>query len=437
MKSFDILLIFLGLICVLSEFSWEKAPDDVLSKYYFPYERCVLERSIKNQLEPKSNIHDQTVCEGHKEGHLLQLHRRCWLGSRQQRIDDGACIFPRKFVYCRKLSQRQGFWYHWKGLSSPFSRFGYEGELLETLQQKNFNSIVFMGDSMAIQMAQRFACGLLRRNISAVHYGDFFSMNELGAAMKFSTGTKGVDLTAHRLRSYLGTFNNTWSKYGVKIQGIEYACIKNGTRDRDISCLIEYAKAKIEEATYNEFLRFRNKDKWGTVLHIVILPIILKNEWEWEPFVRGMTRGIRENNIENRFLILSPFAQHFYGNSQGMYGSHITKATSKQRAIFGHQFDHMIDVNQTIGDQIFPCLAHHSSTDFSSVDGDQFLRAMNAWSSTWPSNMKWLDVTHYSNPWYDLHPEAGSTGWIVDCTHYAYNPMMYDVIWREITTRIF
>ena len=53
-----------------------------------------------------------------------------------------------------------------------------------------FDVLSFTGDSMAIQLAQRLVCGVMRRNIKAVPsiFGDFFNYPPRGASAVIDTG---------------------------------------------------------------------------------------------------------------------------------------------------------------------------------------------------------------------------------------------------------
>jgi hypothetical protein len=85
---------------------------------------------------------------------------------------------------CRPLKFREGFWMHWSNLkSSPRNSIGYIGELIDAVLDRNYDTIAFAGDSMAVQMAHRFGCQLLRKNISFVEHGPYFSMQHSVAAI--------------------------------------------------------------------------------------------------------------------------------------------------------------------------------------------------------------------------------------------------------------
>jgi hypothetical protein len=97
--------------------SWEVAPKEEISKHYFAYEVCVLEQAnLLNDQNKSQTIHNIEGCLHLVDDRLSKLNKRCWLGSRQQRIDNGICIYPRQFIYCRRVHQRPGLFSFWKGL---------------------------------------------------------------------------------------------------------------------------------------------------------------------------------------------------------------------------------------------------------------------------------------------------------------------------------
>ena len=168
MNIFKYCSVMVCLLCTLahtiSSPEWAMADDVTLEKIYFPYELCVLRNAHK--FDSAKSIHKQPLCLPQLTTPLLNISTRCWLGSKQQRGHDGVCVKSSKS--CTPLSDRKGFWKHWKNLPASTSKLGYEGDFVNAIKFLEFNILLFTGDSMALQMAQRLLCGLIRKDLNSV-----------------------------------------------------------------------------------------------------------------------------------------------------------------------------------------------------------------------------------------------------------------------------
>jgi hypothetical protein len=62
-------------------------------------------------------------------------------------------------------------------------------------------------------------------------------------------------------------------------------------------------------------------------------------------------------------------------------------------------------------------------------DNPAFLKAMTDLHPKWRTLVGYLDIRNYSFSHHDLHGEFASTGFMFDCTHYAYTPFLMEPIW--------
>jgi len=134
---------------------WITAPHSVLVESYHTYELCVLNLDA-SKYDIKKSIHLQPACEHLKDPWFESIPHRCWLGSRQQRIDDGVCVAKRLHINCRPLQNRTGFWKHWANLPPPVyegsratpasQRMGYAGITMKATRAAGFEILGFAGD---------------------------------------------------------------------------------------------------------------------------------------------------------------------------------------------------------------------------------------------------------------------------------------------------
>ena len=150
---------------VIVSYKWDRAPRKVLEQTYFPYELCVLDSpELYNTSE---SVHSQSRCKDKMTPEFEKIPKRCWLGSRQQTFDFGTCF--NKYWGCSPLSNRTGFLNHWSGLPHSTNK-GHEHEIkfLSLLNHLKYESVVFIGDSMAVQLIQHLICKILRSDSSYI-----------------------------------------------------------------------------------------------------------------------------------------------------------------------------------------------------------------------------------------------------------------------------
>ena len=145
-----------------------------------------------------------------------------------------------------------------------------------------------------------------------------------------------------------------------------------------------------------------------------MLPVALKYDWEFKPLASALNKIAEDIFLENsRIVVLSPFSQHFASHPQGLYENYTTVKS----------------VNDSI------CQPHRVPY----TESMKHIDAYNFEASMDEVNPKWRDLigfyegfTAISSPWFDLHPESKSYGWPVDCTHYTFQPYMFEEIWRGL-----
>jgi len=212
---------------------------------------------------------------------LVNMSRRCWLGSKQQLGHDGTCV--RVDYGCSNLTSRTGFLKHWNGLPNENFEVGFA----DAVKDLFFDVVSFTGDSMAVQLAQRLVCGLQRRNTSVISdfHGDFFDMRSGGATVALNTGHRDGKLfiTATRLTNGMGLSGLVGHK--TPLRGIDHEC---GPPHANTSCRVQFAASKIYKHTLSMIRQHR---KWGNTLHILIIPVIVKERWELLPLARAVIDG--------------------------------------------------------------------------------------------------------------------------------------------------
>jgi hypothetical protein len=180
------------------------------------------------------------------------------------------------------------------------------------------------------------------------------------------------------------------------------------------------------------------------MLHLFTIPIIAKEPWQYSPLGKALLHiSDMFQKINSSLIVMAPLMQHFVGDP---YGQFINKSYLNYGR-FGsgsHHNDKRMKVHNNVANNLSPhsdwfdtCHPHASTMPLSShPEASLFIQTMNTLNSSWINMMGWLDLSSYSIPWYDLHPESGATGWPVDCTHYAFSPFMYEIIWSELASYI-
>jgi hypothetical protein len=160
---------------------------------------------------------------------------------------------------------------------------GYAVKLIKELLKYKFEIIAFVGDSMAVQFAQRFACSCMRNDMKMDQFGmNFFGMPSTGASSKIYDIPNEIDdikkdqsvyLSVYKLYNSIGKIN---SKDENSISGL------NSTCGNDIVCRKEFIYSNIYNKTIDQFKM--GKQKWSNTIHLTMLPIISKEPWELKPY---------------------------------------------------------------------------------------------------------------------------------------------------------
>lgn len=401
-------------------YEWTEMGVNDIFDFYLPYERCVLQLD-DSSFDLSVSIFKQPPCLALLgknatvvEQTVLQHAARCMLGGKQQRQDDGICIgkrggmvrYDKKKQFCISLHDRPSLYRKWTGL--PVRQFPAL-DLVNSVINSKYETLAFVGDSMAAQKAQRLACLLLRKGIEVKLFGQFFAMPPSGAAASviFPNSTQALQLAVYRLQNGLGGSALRDHQQGA-IQGIAAACGK--PNERNETCALEFRSQHIYQRTFNHF---KFAARGSDTLYLVTIPIRLKFAWEYHPFAKAVLEiSERLRPIRSKLIILSPFAQHFRSHPIGLYDN-FTKP----------------GFNSTI------CGAHQVHVD-DHPEAILFQQAIAKIDAKWQQKVGYFSLFQYSVPMYDLHSETHSTGWSVDCTHYFFQPTMFDAIWVDLGSYI-
>eukprot|EP01033_Poteriospumella_lacustris_P009911 gene9910-7099_t len=430
-----IALWFVLLVATATEviYDWGPMQEESINRYYFPYERCVLGLSDADY-DKSATIFKQPACMHHLNTDSLLMSKisdRCWLGGKQQRQDDGICvgntggsdvIRGRKKYRCYSLSERPSLLYGWHGL--PPAQHSPAVDLMNAVLDKSFELIIFVGDSMANQLGQRLLCSALRSNLSVTEYGKFFSMPSTGASAKIahipsssrassSTNNNGrsLHLSSYRLHNGLGC-TTLHERQSGSIPGVSKECTSpDGVVDP--VCVRRVQSEFIYSRTASGF---RLGPKWKNTLHVFVLPIKLKFEWEYVPLCKALLEVAQQMKASRSSLVVvSPFAQHFKSHPIGLY-ENFTKPAYDERSCGPHQTN------------------HSRSLSFQHPESERFLRTMDTLDPHWRDHVGFFNLFPWTTPMHDLHSEGHSTGWSVDCTHFIFQPTMFDAIWVAFRT---
>jgi hypothetical protein len=444
----------------LSSIKWTDMSQSEFAAQFLPYEQCVLNLNDSTYNYDR-NIFQQPACSHlMKQGTVSHqvLHGvscRCWLGGKQQRQDDGICVGrqnqntsssahrPHHKQHCISLQERKSLWKTWKGLSVQISP---TVDFLNTILESKFELLFFIGDSMVIQLAQRLLCNIIRQQIPIQQFGNFFSMPVNGASAKISqiphppkqsssssslstvtntnkgTEDRAVMLTPYRLQNGMGcttlkehqsgAIPNIRSQCELQQQSADQSIqIHSRISTQNMTACIQKAQAQF---IYQKTIEtFRVGPKWAHTLYLVMLPIRLKFEWEYEPFVQALLSLLPEIQQHNsQLIVLSPFAQHFRSHPLGLY-TNFTKPLP----------------NEPICGPISSVQEHHPESLW-------FLETIQRLDPRWKEKLSFFNSYPHTIPMFDLHSESHSTGWSVDCTHYFFHPSMFDAIWVHLTQHI-
>lgn len=249
---------------------------------------------------------------------------------------------------------------------------------------------------------------------------------------------------------------------GSHLKGIIQTCVKdckdeecwdqvvaNGSAhafhlaQRNESCFQSYVKSSIKQRILHDF---RGGKKWSRTLHLVVLPIIEKKDWEMEPFAQAIySVALQIRSLGSKIIIISPFSQHFYGNKMGLYSSNASSSSSSSSSFSFSPSSSSSSIStssastpsSSMARNVHPpvCSAHPSRMiGREHPDVRNFFHEMHRIDPMWRSLIGYFDMFSLSAPWSDLHSEQKSTGWAVDCTHYIYTPLMFDRVWFELSS---
>lgn len=415
---------------VPASYQWTPMEHDKVNSVYFSYELCVL-RLNDTTYDHSATIFAQPTCLhllADSSNPLRQISQRCWLGGKQQRQDDGICVGKqggsivrrgKKNQYCFSLNDRRGLLYQWSGL--PRSEVSPTIDFINSILDKKYELVTFVGDSMANQLGQRLLCTCLRSNLTVQEFGNYFSMPTTGASAKVSNiprnglpqvSTRSIYINSYRLHNGLGC-TTLHDRQSGAIPGVTKACtLTDGTFNR--TC----AQEKQAQFIYSKTLKgFNVGPKWAHTLHLYVLPIKLKFAWEYEPLGKALYETAQlMQTFNSTLVVVSPFAQHFKSHPLGLY-ENFTKPAFEEKSCGPH--------------------AYQAVSQFTEHPEMILLkRALQTMDSKWHTVVRFFNLFPLTAPLHDLHSEGHSTGWSVDCTHYIFQPTMFDAIWVEITNLV-
>lgn len=150
-------------------------------------------------------------------------------------------------------------------------------------------------------------------------------------------------------------------------------------------------------------------------MHCLLLPIAVKYPWEYGPLAKALNElSLSILPFDSRILVLAPFSQHFPTHPHGLYENFTSVKSSNESICTAHSTPYGASVR------------HHDTV--------LFQNAMTKVNSRWRDNIGFFEsTTIISAPWHDLHPESKSYGWPVDCTHYAFQPLMFEEVWHSLS----
>lgn len=397
-------------------YKWTKMNENDILASYLSYERCLLQLDDISY-DYSTSIFKQPRClallveNATTTEHIVMQHAaRCMLGGKQQRQDDGICVgkqggmvrFDKRKQFCISLHDRPSLYQKWSDLPMrQFPALDFVNDVLNS----HYETLAFVGDSMAAQQAQRLACLLLRKGIEVKLFGEFFSMPPTGAAASVISpnSTQALQLSVYRLQNGLGVSTLRDHQQGA-VAGIAAACGK--PNERNETCALEFRSQHIYQKTFNHF-KFNTRG--SDTLYLVTIPIRLKFAWEYDPLAKAIleiAEGLR--SFRSKIIVLSPFAQHFRSHPIGLYDNFTKPAFNS--SICGRHQVHADDHPEAIS----------------------FQQAVAKLDVQWKQKVGYFNLFQYSVPMYDLHSETHSTGWSVDCTHYFFQPTMFDAIWVDL-----
>ena len=155
--------------------------------------------------------------------------------------------------------------------------------------------------------------------------------------------------------------------------------------------------------------------------------MVVKYDWEFLSLAIAINElAERIHPYGSRIVVLAPFSQHFPSNSGGLYINYTSiNSNNNDNNKNNTDSNHSVCKKHTIQ---YNKLNTH-------IDSHNFQHAMDEANAKWREIIGFFEeTTEISSPWYDLHPESRSYGWPIDCTHYTFQPMMFEKIWHSLAT---
>lgn len=178
------------------EYVWSNVSRSLLAANLFDYELCVLDIAQRDAYDYTVGLYEQPLCQQMRIPE--HIPRRCYLGmveenpaeanpqtrkniKRSRHTQMCMPLTCRRYcnmanrTMCRGFISRPSFWKHWQNLEHiTQQQFGTAGQLITTLREHQFHTLMFIGDSISIQTAQHLACRLLRSGASVIASTDDF-----------------------------------------------------------------------------------------------------------------------------------------------------------------------------------------------------------------------------------------------------------------------
>ena len=422
------ILILLGVSPLAAKLTWDVAPQEVLERFYRPYELCLLGASSQSRLASTTTLFNQSACL-HLIASMEGVDKRCWIGAKHQFQDSGLCVAPSLIMIhthgkreCTPLHEKKGFFKHWAHLKTG-NYHTFHDFLFKAMRGKGYHTLGIGGDSMAVQLGQRLGCAIARNgSIEHEFVNSFFHLRQSGASVVVSPpGGQGAKATVsiYKVTNAIGSIHtSTEREYSHCITRINTTQLTQESHTNE-NCRTEHFENTIYKKT---LASMRTSQKWANTLHLVVLPVIHKQHWEMKPYVSALLHAAElMRTINSKIVVLSPFRQHFHPSSSGLYEKEVFKTgfldvEKKQRLVFPERQLCVDIVNKT---------AEHP-------DLALFRRTAGELDSEWNAKLGLFDIGAYSLPWHDLHSETRTTGFFVDCTHFVFQPMMFEAVWSDL-----
>eukprot|EP01041_Mallomonas_annulata_P002100 gene2100-4105_t len=380
-----------------------------LKGFMTPFELCLLNSSDIHEghthcnIEAKESIYYHDI-HHQKRGH--SLYSSCEIGASAGYVAGKDSFTTHNYSYdsnqkclVKSLSQRKSLMQQWDITVEPHIKVY---NLLEDLIKLNISKILFLGDSVNMQMAKFFGCDISRlNNVQLLHQHYLLNhthINDQSASFSYRGHTINI----------------------LSVRPAVSSCIYSSKTTSTPICnsTVEKFKSVYDttiRSTKVQISKYSNSSSRLAIIYNIGLHIQRYNaEWSLQATAKALLELAKESKGQYYIIFRETSAQHF---NQFEGGDHDETDRSPY----------------FIPSKSFCCgySRNESAIQMKNWRNKMFYKYLDELDPQWKTYLGWIPFFNMSLEMYDLHPES-NLHQHADCTHYVYLPFRMLSFWTSI-----